>query len=386
MVTYQVFIETAKDPSPQAIARVAAAIAQRFGLPVDAIQQRLGQGRFRAKSNVDLKTARAFATELDRLGAVCTIEDSTGKPVAIAALPAALPLPATLPPPAAKPTQAPTPKPAQGTAPTIRAGASHGPLAGIRSSPDATPIPGGYQSGLSAAFGDEASKSGTDLGALGAADSGAFSLATLDGDEEIAQKKSAAASSAPTDPAARDNLFRPPDEVDGPSDLELAVEKPVRVTPPSMPVATSTDDPETRHTPMPMSAVSVLDDEEPVVEAKRESAIKVVTAVLGNQPRVRLLAGVMLAVLLGFIPATLFASWREGSAYADSRNELHKSYAAAHTVERWNRLDEEIKGQRGVMSSSRQTIAITSILIWGAAGGGFAFFWFRKVPWERFAG
>ena len=31
----------------------------------------------------------------------------------------------------------------------------------------------------------------------------------------------------------------------------------------------------------------------------------------------------------------------------------------------------------------RQTIAITSVLMWAAASGGLAFVWFRKIDWDR---
>ena len=31
----------------------------------------------------------------------------------------------------------------------------------------------------------------------------------------------------------------------------------------------------------------------------------------------------------------------------------------------------------------RQTIAITSVLMWAALSGGLAFVWFRKIDWDR---
>jgi len=386
MASYQVFIERAKDNSPQGIARVAAAIAARYGLPAEALQQRMSQGRFRAKGNVDLETANTFAKDLDRLGAVCSIEDAQGNKVGEAA-PAAAPSsgfpavglsgaqtpPSAGLPPVAAP-QPPSPKPS---------------TSGIGAAPAKTKTPpGGYQSGLAAAFGDEASRGGTDLGALGAADSAAFSLASLDGSEELAVDDSpmsqAPAAVAADDPSAIENRFRPPEEAGGaPKALELAVAAPVRKTPPPMPAVSASG--EHPLTPPPRTTGGPISAEQPVVAAvPKESPVKVVTRALGNKPRVRLLAGVILAILLGFIPATLIASWQEGTAYADSRKEIHKVYADVRTVEDWKGLDEVIKGELGVMNSSRQKIAITSILVWGAAGGGFAFLWFRKVPWDNF--
>ncbi len=392
MASYHVFIDRPADPSAEAIAQVATAIGQRYGLPAAAIQQRMTQGRFRAKANVDLETAKAFAKDLQRLGAICSIEDEQGNRVGEPAV-AASGFPAVGlggGSPGLKGAQ--TPSALGAAAPPVARKPADSPLAGIKSDSHQVQTPGGYQSGLAAAFGDEASTTGTDLGALGAADSAAFSLSALDGSEDaVEEPKQDQATAQVDDPQARANLFRPPEEHEEAQDLELAVAAPVRNTPPPMPAVSLQQDAPATPTPPPMPRATprAISAQQPAVEAPaeaKESPFVAMKRALGNQPRVRLLAGVMLAIMLGFIPATVFASWRESSAYADSRKELHKIYAEARKdISVWNGLDESIKAERGVMSSSRQTIAITSILIWGAAGGGFAFLWFRKVPWERFA-
>lgn len=374
MASYHVFIERAQDPSPKAIARAAMAIGQRYGLPPEAIEQRMSQGRFRVKANTDLQTARAFAGDLERLGVVCTIEDVAGTKLGLGTPPPQLGTTAPPPRPAAT-RQASSPPPSAAHEPSAHERTVLGRDRAPESSSSAA-----YQSGLAAAFGDEASRPDTDLGALGGAESQSFALAALDG-SDAAQSEDTNASSfdPPPDPSARANLFRPPDEQDAAQNLELAV-APARPAPPpqaalpgpheaSAAIALPTT--HAQHTvaaPAPPTSTTPSSPTPTTTSPLTRAA-----QTLATRPRVRLLAGVMLAILLGFIPATLFASWREGSAYADSRNQLHKAYADAQTIEQWRGLDEMIKGERGVMNSTRQTIAITGILIWAAAGGGVAF-------------
>lgn len=357
---YNVFIEGAAEPSAEGIARAATAIGSHFGMPAEAIAQRMKQGRFRAKSNLELAAATKFAKQLGQLGAVCSVEDAAGNKVGAKAATSA-PLPPA-PAKSSRPSSSldvatPVPKPAGTKTP-----------------------PGGYQSGLAAAFGEQVSRPDTDLGVL-TADSSALSLSSLDGQTEADTAKPAAESFAPPDPAERENLFRPPEESEAADNLELAIAPPTRATPPAMDAVTFDE-----AAPEPAAAAGPLSGAQPVVSVPDENALVRAKRALATKPRVRLLAGVMLAIVLGFIPATLFATWREGSVYADSRKEIHNMYAdvlKSHSADEWRGLDERVKGVREGMSSSRQTMAITSMLIWGAAGGGLAFLWFRKLPWDR---
>jgi len=360
---YNVFIEGAAEPSAEGITRAATAIGARFGMPAEAIAQRMKQGRFRAKSNLELAAATKFAKQLGQLGAVCSVEDAAGNKVEAKAATSAL-----LPPAPAKSSRpsssldvaTPVPKPAGTKTP-----------------------PGGYQSGLAAAFGGEqVSRPDTDLGVL-TAESSALSLSSLDGETEADTATPAAESLAPPDPSERENLFRPPEESEAADNLELVIAPPTRATPPPMQAVTFDEAPAE-----PAVGAGPVSGTQPVVSVPDENALVRAKRALATKPRMRLAAGVLLAILLGFIPTTLFASWREGSAYADSRKEIHNMYAdvlESRSADDWRALDERVKGVREGMSSSRQTLAITSMLIWGAAGGGVAFWWFRKLPWDSWA-
>ena len=76
MAAYHVFVEGAVDSSPPGIDRLAAAIAEHYGLPVAELRVRLAKGRFRVKGNCDRETADAYVRELTTLGARCAIEDA----------------------------------------------------------------------------------------------------------------------------------------------------------------------------------------------------------------------------------------------------------------------------------------------------------------------
>ncbi|MBZ0233407.1 MAG: hypothetical protein K8M05_13855, partial [Deltaproteobacteria bacterium] len=85
---FNVYIERAQSPAPDAAARLAQAIAAHYGIDATAIEQRLGVGRFRVKGNVDRATADSFAADLTRLGAIVKVEraeEATPPPPAPAA-------------------------------------------------------------------------------------------------------------------------------------------------------------------------------------------------------------------------------------------------------------------------------------------------------------
>ena len=76
---HQVFIEKAVDASASGQLELAQQVAQRFGILVDSIFERIKAGRFRVKANVDLKTAQQFVTMLESLGALCSIVNGKGE-------------------------------------------------------------------------------------------------------------------------------------------------------------------------------------------------------------------------------------------------------------------------------------------------------------------
>ena len=102
-------------------------------------------------------------------------------------------------------------------------------------------------------------------------------------------------------------------------------------------------------------------------------------------PRVRLAAGVLLAILLGFVPAHLVASFRERSAYRAIDSKVNAAQVIADSPDAYDALDALRTDQLREKRHAQQMIALTSLLIWAAAGGGLAYAWFRRVPWDRWS-
>jgi hypothetical protein len=94
--------------------------------------------------------------------------------------------------------------------------------------------------------------------------------------------------------------------------------------------------------------------------------------------KVRFAAGVIVAVLLGFVPATIAASIREHSAYHAIDEQYLKEAETSQDAE----LEAKYLDKK---RSERRGIALTSMLIWALASGGIAYVWFRRVPWQRWA-
>ena len=341
--TFHVVIERPRDTGPTAAAALAAAMEQRYGIPAAQLGARLAAGRLRVKSNVDRATADAFAKDLESIGAVCAILDAaTGEPV-----PIAKPAPAVRP--AAKPSGSP------------------------------------FSSGLAAA---SAAPAPQDLGAL---TSGEYSLATLDGADEPSASGSASrlpaeqgfmpASFGPAaaiEPAAAAapaiDPFAPPDAESEPQlDLDVdprTVRRPGQVSTAPIPAAAL---PARRGTPAPDAAAP----DEPALPPRKAGLAGVVA-----DRRVRLAAGVALAILIGFVPAHLVAAVREESAYAQVDKEIQARYKSVLTEGDWDALDSMLARQIERKKDQRRSIALASFLIWGLVGAGVAFVWFRKVDWD----
>ena len=102
-------------------------------------------------------------------------------------------------------------------------------------------------------------------------------------------------------------------------------------------------------------------------------------------PRVRLAAGVLIAIVLGFVPAAIIASIREGRAFRAIDAKVTAVQSAVDSEDSYEALDGFRAEQLRQKRSARQMIALTSMLIWAAAGGGLAYVWFKRVPWDRLA-
>jgi hypothetical protein len=92
---------------------------------------------------------------------------------------------------------------------------------------------------------------------------------------------------------------------------------------------------------------------------------------------------VVLAVALAAIPALLFGASRQRAAFADLDAQLDKRQAAVVTREDWEGLDRIRASVLDRKRDERQTIVVTTLLLWAALAGGLAWVWFRKVDWDR---
>jgi hypothetical protein len=174
---------------------------------------------------------------------------------------------------------------------------------------------------------------------------------------------SAPAAGAAAAPAALD-LFAPPDAEDAQQQVNLAVDnspRPARARRPTTP---------------PLGAPT--SGKQPI---SRGAAMGGVVA--PEMPRSRFAAGVLLAILIGFLPAHLIASMREGKAFKKIDDQIIATQSAADTPEMYAALDPFRDAQLARKESERRSIALTSILIWGVAAAGLGYVWFRRIPWDR---
>ncbi len=424
MGLFHVYVE-APDRAPDTIKRLAETIGKKYGVPVADLEKRLTAGRFRVKANIDRETAEVYAKALGDHGAVVKIEDAVatppaGTPVVIAPAqegsgavgrtPAQLIRTGTTTPPALSTPNLPT-RPNSSSLPPRTSGASLPPTSTARSGTSSLPPPNAPRpaasslpppnqartgpvvaSGLAAAYTES---SATDLGALG---SDSLSLSSLDGKDTVgddafappvdlsptvdrpgAKPAAAKAKAKPKDEPV--DLFAPPDAAeDAAFKVELAadeVEHRARKmsTPPAgvpVPVAQtpSTATPQLgqvrkRATPAAGAPITVAPDAQ-------------------ETPRWRFAAGVVLSIILGFIPAHLIASARERSAFAKIDQEVTEQQNAADSPDLYDALDGFRAAKQTQKQGEKKSIAMLSMLIWGIAGTGLAYVWFRRVPWEKF--
>jgi hypothetical protein len=327
-VAFHVYVEGAVDRSPDGVAKVATAIAAKFGLPAADIAARLAAGRFRVKSNVDRATADTFARTLQELGARAKIEEAT--PSGRVSSPA-------LPPPA-------LPRTTTGNKPAS------------------------MSSGLSAAFSVNA-PAPADLGALGGESLSLASLDGADGGAPAASFTSDAGLPASIGPAALPaaapakakatpvDLFAPP-EAEGDGLVELAADE----------------------APRERTSTPVLRKSEPQVPM---SVLGGTAAPSRELSRPMFAAGVLAAILVGFVPAHVVASVRETSAFTEIDNTVRRTQQLATDEQSYAALDSFRSAQLSEKQSTHRSIALTSMLLWAAISAGLAYVWFRRIPWHK---
>lgn len=409
-MAYNVFIERAQDPGN--VRTVAEAIADRYGMPADAIAQRMATGRFRVKGNVDLPTAQRFAADLERLGAVCAIVDTAAHTPPPPQVPA--PTAASAPPPMPGRPQVQRPKRTEVLPPVGKPGpAAKQPTSSLGAAKPIT-VPkqdtAEYQTGLAAAFGADAGDSSPDLGALGE-ESASFALSALDGTQDEPELEAAAASMSPGGDAAAGpgmDVFAPPDAQPGAEkELELAVdlttpppddmpsevtgaglEAPVGVDADQMLVLMDDDDERSarpalppRRTPSGMQVPQVPLAEARSTEVARGNAFTRAAGTIAQRPRVKFASGVLVAVLLGFLPAHVVASAQE--SYSDIDEEVVAEQRRVTTVEEWSTLKSYREEALDQKRERKFNIAVKTGFAWVLVSGLLAFVWIRVVPWDR---
>ncbi len=389
MAAYHVFIERARAGGPAGQQVLADAVAERYGLPAAQIAERLAAGKMRVKTNVDLATAETFAADLEQLGAVCAIVDAeTGATVARAQAPVAPAIRPTTPPPFAAPKVAAAPAAPKPPAPTA-------PKAAAVAAP-AAKAPVAFTSGLSAAYSGTATDA--DLGALG---SGELSLSLLDGgDEQPSSSGSMPASfEPPVDATPADmragrpsaspvrqepiDLFAPPDS-EGQPELEVLLDvRAERRGGTTAPPQTHAE-PATVPVGRAARATGQMASEPPLASAAPATRGGGLGARLADA-RVRLAAGAMLAILLGFVPAHIFASMREGPAYAAIDRDVARRQDPRQVVglDDWAALDGFRAQQLARKEAKQRDIALVALVLWAVVSAGVGFVWFRVIDWDK---
>lgn len=357
---YHVFIEGSRDPSPGGRERLAALLGQKYGMSPAAIAERLAHGRFCAWTSLDVTTARRLANELDGLGAAYTlIEDQPGVPVPSQSRQTSL----GLPPPPAQAAAAPPPSSALAAA---------------------------YRGG-----GQEADVD-LDLGALrgAAAEDDGWKLARIDGTEGTgesaaykphlleAAERARPVSAPPPIPRAPADPFAPPTVADPFAPPEMTREAEAMLEVGDKPVAAGT---RAAPTSGPLPTISTYRGAPAAGSSTlhKDSFVPRMRALMSESPRHRFAAGVAVAFLIGLVPAQVFASWRNASAYDEIRRDLEGEYARADTPETWATLESARDDAHALVAARRQRVAVGAFLVWLLVASGIAFVWFRLVDWDR---
>jgi hypothetical protein len=394
MAAFHVFVEGPTDRSPAGISRLAEAMGAHYGIAAADLHARLLKGRVRVKANTDRETADLYVRDLERLGAICTLEEANAENSQ-----RATPLPFPVQRPATPPAGLPAARPSGPTAPPSA-------LASAPPSRPSNQALGQYQSGLAAAFSPESSAA--NLGAL-EGEGIPLSLSSVDGNDSsgavsaaafeppaagglpasigpapekpkaAAKAAKAAGAAEPTDKPL--DLFAPPDAEDAKLSVDIASdEKDISArkrasTPPPSSV-------------VPPPATGPLRKSQPVLQTPSQGVALAAPSSsklgpLGDE-KVRFVAGVLLAIGLGFLPAHVIAGMREESAYAEIDRKVIRAQQAAETPEAYALLDKVRADQLARKEAEQRNAAIIALVIWGAVASGIAYAWFRKIPWDSF--
>jgi hypothetical protein len=263
-----------------------------------------------------------------------------------------------------------------------------------------------WESGLAAAFTPGAAQQPADLGALEALGSGALpsiSLASLDGTEEGAFEptsltapepppppvpapapkpagKPATTPPKPALPSSAKDMFAPPDEeTEGALQLGDSPAKP----PPKPAVGTMAAD----APPLPSGVIARKSGGMPRAGVMAE-APRLAEARDGGplqrwfeDERKRTIVGVLFAVALGFLPATLVGSAMEGAWYGEPIARVEAAQQQPNlNDEHWLEITNHVRPAAiEDMKRRRGRIELVSFVVWMGAAGGLSWLWFRKL-------
>jgi hypothetical protein len=330
--------------------------------------------------------------DLQALGARCTIEEAnagnslpTPVPGSLQRPPAAPSRPSGSALASAPPSRPSTPPSALADAPPSRPSAPPSALAGYARPSTPPPVAGAYQSGLAAAFTPEAASSSGGLGAL-ERDDATFSLASVDGGDDAPNEiekspeppfgvpasigPAIAKASEPNKPKPKDipvDMFAPPDAESDDLKVDIAADEQEL----------------TRKKLTPPPATPPLRASQPAIAQPPPVTVKPSRLGPLADERVRMIAGVVLAIVIGFLPAHLVARSREASAYHAIDTQLVSLQAQAETPEEWEQLDHTRASFLERKKDERRNIALMALVIWALVGGGLGYAWFRKIPWDE---
>jgi len=99
--------------------------------------------------------------------------------------------------------------------------------------------------------------------------------------------------------------------------------------------------------------------------------------------RARLAVGVVVAIVLGFVPAHLVASARESSELRAIDDRVAVVQADADSQDSYDALDAFRTKQLELKQHKRTMIMLSSLVIWALVGGAIGYVWVKRLPWHR---
>lgn len=328
MGSFQVFVEGPADPSPGGLEKLAAAMESRYGLAAAELIVRMQKGRFRVKANIDRATADAYLRDLTKIGAVAQVEEM--RSAAISSL--------------------------------------------LPTAPKGTTTPPQLSSGLAAAF-----SGNIPVANLGALESAQLSLSALDGSEDAVVPPASELLPASIGPPPEAML---PASIGPPPARAPARDSHISLPPPPKPVSDRFLPPEVQGEEAALELAAPVAPVTPVLRPRASVApVNVVfdpgATAVEAPPRWKFAAGVLIAIVLGFVPAHLVGAMRESSAYARIDKDLIAAQSAAISPEDFDALDGLRARALDEKKSARRIIMLQALLVWALAGGAIGYAWSR---------